>query len=80
MSRLLRTALVGAAIDTEDFEVGAFAGVMSIQDFSSEVVYGVRAGWHVTEDFFFEANYGITEGDETSYEKLSGGAPLSSER
>ena len=65
-----------AAIDTEDFEVGPFAGVLSIQDFDSEVVFGLRAAWHVTEDFFFEANYGVSEGDLTSYEKLSGGAPL----
>ena len=65
-----------AAIDTEDFEIGAFAGILSIQDFDSEIVYGVRAAWHVTEDFFFEANYGESEGDLTSYEKLSGGAPL----
>lgn len=64
------------AIDTEDFEVGLYAGMLSIQDFDSEVVYGIRAAWHVTEDFFFEANYGSSEGDLTSYEKLSGGAPL----
>lgn len=64
------------AIDTEDFEIGPYAGMLSIQDFDSEVVYGVRAAWHITEDFFFEANYGTSEGDLTSYEKLSGGAPL----
>ena len=40
------------------------------------MVYGVRGAWHVTEDFFFEASYGVSEGDLTSYEKLSGGAPL----
>lgn len=64
------------AIDTEDFEIGPYVGMLSIQDFDSEVLYGVRAAWHVTEDFFFEANYGTSEGDLTSYEKLSGGAPL----
>ncbi len=64
------------AIDTENFEFGGYVGLLSIQDFDSEVVYGVRGAWHVTEDFFFEANYGSSEGDLTSYEKLSGGAPL----
>jgi len=64
------------AIDTEDFEVGIFAGAISIQDFASEPVYGLRAAWHLSEDFFFEANYGMAEADLTSYEKLSGGAPL----
>jgi outer membrane beta-barrel protein len=67
------------SINREDFELGAFAGIISIQDFNSEVVYGVRGAWHVTEDFFFEASYGTSEGDLTSYEKLSGGAPLFSD-
>ena len=38
-------------IDTEDFEIGAYAGIMSIEDFESEVVYGVRMAYHVTEGF-----------------------------
>jgi outer membrane beta-barrel protein len=71
-----RREITPAAIDSEDFEIGPFAGIISIQDFQSEWVYGLRAAWHVTEDFFFEASYGMSEGDLTSYEKLSGGAPL----
>ena len=74
-----RREITPAAIDTEDFEVGPFAGILSIQDFQSEWVYGLRAAWHVSEDFFFEGSYGISEGDLTSYEKLSGGAPLFSD-
>ncbi len=67
------------AIDTEDFELGPWGGIISIQDFSSEMVYGLRGAWHVSEDFFFEASYGQTQADLTSYEKLSGGAPLFSD-
>jgi outer membrane beta-barrel protein len=67
------------AIDTEDFELGPYAGIISIQDFNSEVVYGLRGAWHVSEDFFFEASYGTSKADLTSYEKLSGGAPLFSD-
>jgi outer membrane beta-barrel protein len=71
-----RRVIKRSDIDTENFEMGPFVGIISIQDFESEIVYGARAAWHVTEDFFFEANYGVSEGDLTSYEKLSGGAPL----
>jgi outer membrane beta-barrel protein len=71
-----RREITPAAIDSEDFEVGPFVGILSIQDFESEIVYGLRGAWHITEDFFFEASYGVSEGDLTSYEKLSGGAPL----
>ena len=64
------------ALDNENFEVGAFVGMLSIQDFNSDILYGVRAAWHITEDFFFEGNYGSSQADLTSYEKLSGGVPL----
>ena len=67
------------AIDTENIEIGVFAGVISIEDFSSSEVYGIRAAYHVTEDLFFEATYGMAEGDLTSFEKLSGGSPLLSD-
>ncbi|MEM9254724.1 MAG: outer membrane beta-barrel domain-containing protein [Pseudomonadota bacterium] len=63
-------------IDSEDFEVGPYVGLLAIQDFDADWVYGIRAAWHVSEDFFFEANYGQSQGDLTSFEKLSGGAPL----
>jgi outer membrane beta-barrel protein len=65
-----------ADIDTEDFEVAGYVGMLSIQDFDTAFLWGARFAWHVTEDFFLEASYGASEGDETSFEKLSGGAPL----
>ena len=63
-------------IDSEDFEIGAFAGIMSIEDFGSDLVYGVKLAYHVTEGFFVEGSVGRTEGGLTSFEVLSGGAPL----
>ena len=63
-------------IDREDFEVGAFVGIMSIEDFGSDVVYGVSFAYHVTEGFFVEATVGQTEAGLTSFEVLSGGAPI----
>ena len=67
------------AIDSENFELGAWAGAISIQDFNTAPVYGLRAAWHVTEDLFFEGAYGTAKADLTSYEKLSGGPPLFSD-
>jgi outer membrane beta-barrel protein len=63
-------------IDSENVEIGAYYGILSIQDFKTSDVYGVTAAWHITEDLFFEASYGMAEGDLTSFEELSGGAPL----
>ena len=64
------------AIDREDFEVGAFVGMMSIEDFGTDVVYGARLAYHVTEGFFIEGTVGRTEAGLTSFEQLSGGARL----
>jgi outer membrane beta-barrel protein len=64
------------AIDREDFEVGAFAGVMSVEDFGTDIVYGVRLAYHITEGFFVEGTVGQTDAGLTSFEALSGGARL----
>lgn len=66
-------------IDSQDVEVGLYYGIISIQDFKTSGVIGATAAWHITEDFFFEASYGQAKGDQTSFEELSGGAPLISD-
>jgi outer membrane beta-barrel protein len=49
-----RRALSLPRIDTEDFEIGAFIGVLSIEDFGSNAVSGLRGAYHVSEDLFVE--------------------------
>ena len=63
-------------IDTDDFEISGFVGLMSIEDFESGMVYGARLDYHVSERLFVGASYGQTDAGETSFEKLSGGVPL----
>jgi outer membrane beta-barrel protein len=63
-------------IDKEDFELGAFVGVISIEDFGSNLVYGARLAYHITDGFFVEGTVGQSEGGLTSFEILSGGAEL----
>src|SRR6185295_1953873 len=63
-------------IDTEYFEVGAYVGILSIEDFESNVVYGARLAYHLTEDFFLEGTIGQSRAGRTSYENLSGSADL----
>jgi outer membrane beta-barrel protein len=61
-----------ALIDTENFEIGAFVGVINIEDFESSLLYGGKLTYHLSESFFFEAGVGFAEGGETSFEKLAG--------
>lgn len=63
-------------LDSENFEVGAFFGLLSIEDFGTNPVVGFTFAYHITEDFFVEAAYGTSEADKTSYELLSGGVEL----
>jgi len=63
-------------INTNDFEIGAYAGLMSVEDFGSNAVYGASLAYHVNEHFFVQGTYGQTETSETSFEVLSGGAQL----
>lgn len=63
-------------IDREDFEIGAYAGIMSIEDFGTDLSYGVRLAYHVTEGFFVEATAGKSTAGLTSFEVLSGGARI----
>ena len=64
------------AIDREDFEIGPFVGIMSVEDFGADVVYGARLAYHITEGFFVEGTVGRTDTGLTSFEELSGDARL----
>ncbi len=67
---------------SNDFEVGLFTGTYSTQNFGSSFVYGVRAGYHITEDFFIEGAYAQTKvSDELFRQILPGGVfPLEKEK
>ncbi|AHI27666.1 outer membrane beta-barrel domain-containing protein [Marinobacter similis] len=66
-------------IDTENFEVGAFVGFLTIEDFESSLVYGGKLTYHLSESFFFEAGVGFAEAGETSFEKLAGNVEVLTE-
>ncbi|MCU7878286.1 MAG: outer membrane beta-barrel domain-containing protein [Candidatus Thiodiazotropha sp. (ex Lucinoma borealis)] len=63
-------------IDSEDFEVGVYAGLMTIEDFGTSAVYGARLAYHGTESIFLEAAIGTSEANETSFELLGGDVQL----
>ena len=75
-----RRELDVGAIDTEDFELTGFIGIMSVEDFESGAVYGVRLAYHINEALFAEASIGTTKVGTSSYENLTPGASLTSDR
>lgn len=69
---LERRQIKEGKIDSENWEIGVFAGVMSIEDFGNGAVYGARVAYHITENLFTEFTFGLTQSGETSFETLSG--------
>jgi outer membrane beta-barrel protein len=65
-----------AKIDTENWEAGAYIGSLSVEDFEVNMVYGARLAYHISEDFFAEGILGTSDAGLSSFERLSGGAPL----
>ena len=63
-------------IDSENIEVGGYYGALSIEDFGTNPVTGLRAAFHVTEDLFLEANFGRSKAGRTSFETLGGNVQL----
>ena len=59
-------------IATEYFEVGAFTGVLNIEDFSSELVFGVNATFNTDENFFMQLNYLQADASLSSFEESQG--------
>ena len=58
-------------IDTENFEISAYYGVLDVEDFGTEPAYGLRVAYHVTEDFFIEGAYGMSESSDETLENLT---------
>lgn len=57
-------------IPSNDIELGLFTGTYATQNFGTSSVSGVRLGYHVTEDFFFEGAYGRTKVSDESYRQV----------
>src|SRR5665213_1765522 len=57
-------------IKAKDFELGAYYGALSIEDFGTNPVYGVRAAYHVSEDIFLEGYLGRSKAGQSSLEEV----------
>ncbi len=71
-----RREIKPARIDTENWEAGIGIGSLSVEDFEVNVVYNARVAYHINEDFFAEGIFGTSDAGLSSFERLSGGAPL----
>jgi outer membrane beta-barrel protein len=69
--RIERRKVAPPKIDSEDFELTGYWGMLSVEDFGTNSVVGARLAYHVTEGLFAEATYAQTSDvDRTSAEIL----------
>lgn len=58
-------------IDTENFEITAYGGLLAVEDFGSNSVVGARLAYHISESLFLEGTYAQTgKVDRSSVEVL----------
>lgn len=61
-------------LPNKDFDASLFTGTYATQNFGSAAVVGLRAGYHLSEDFFVQATFGRTRiSDEAFRQVLPGG-------
>lgn len=63
-------------LDSENFEVGIQLGLISIEDFESNLWVSGHFAYHINEYFYAKALYGYSKAGETSFEKLVNVPPL----
>ena len=68
-----------AKLDSENWEIGAFFGVLNVEDFGSNNTYGLTLAYHVSDDIFVELQHSISQTSPTSFDDLSGGSDLLTE-
>lgn len=68
---IYRRDIVVPRIDTENFEISLFYGILDIEDFGAEPTLGIRAAYHVTEDFFVEGAYAVSKTSDETLENLT---------
>ena len=74
--RIERRQIRESQIDSENIELGVYAGLLAVDNFNTPPLVGARAAWHVSEDIFFELSVAQAKTGETSFEKLGGGVQL----
>lgn len=76
-----RRPITTPKIDTEDFEITGYFGMISVEDFGSNSIYGARVAYHVSEGLFLEGTYAMSgDVDRSSVEVLDNIDLLGSDR
>lgn len=71
-----QSEVIPARLDTENFVIALRGGALAIEDFGNSGLAALQLSYHINEDFYISAEYALAKAGLTSYERLSGAAPL----
>jgi outer membrane beta-barrel protein len=66
-----RRAIHYPKIDSEDFEITAYVGALSVEDFGASTLSGARLAIHANEDFFIEGSLGSAVVTDETYNNMN---------
>lgn len=75
-TKIERRNVLEDILDSENFEIGAQIGLISIEDFESNLWVSGHFAYHINEYFYTKALYGYSKAGKTSFEKLVNVPPL----
>jgi outer membrane beta-barrel protein len=73
----IASSIKPAAIDSEKFELGAYVGMLSVEDFNTNRVAGLSLSYHINSRFMAQLNYGESSVGRATFEEVSEGNFLS---
>jgi outer membrane beta-barrel protein len=73
---ITRSTFDESNIKSADFEAIFNVGIISIEDFGTNTALVLKLNYHISDSFFVGTEWVNSKGAETSFEVLSGGAPL----
>jgi len=65
-----RREVKGAAIDTEMFEVGAYAGFLAVEDFNTNLITGLSVSYHINDRWIAQFNAARSEVERSTFEEV----------
>lgn len=74
--QIQRSVVNEAKLDDESAFISLQGGLISLNDFGSSGLVKGQLGYQITEDFYVSLDYAKAKAGLTSFEKLSGAAPL----
>jgi outer membrane beta-barrel protein len=65
------------AIDTEHFEIGPYMGLLSVEEFNTNIVTGISFTYHISHKFMSQINYALSSTQSLAFEEIGASTFLS---